>query len=452
MATEILLPRQGNSVESCVILEWHKSEGDKVSTGEAVCEVETDKATFEVEAPVDGVFLKKFFEEGDDVPVLTVIAAVGNEGEDVSTLAPSDSRGKDEKKSKDKDPIIEEKNLPENVEPSKNPVVGIKTQNGETFASPRARKTAAAKGINVETLAGSGPGGRVIERDVLAASPSVSLSPAAKQGIASGMFAPERGSGIGGRILFSDLSATGNISNNTVSVSDTISEKEIPIKGVRKVIAERMHSSLQQTAQLTLNSSADARELKAYRQQCKAAPEELGMAKITLNDMILFAVSRVLPRFSYMNAEAFTDKIVEHGNVNLGFAVDTDRGLMVPVIRNAQRLSLKAISAEAKRLGTACLEGNISPDELNGGTFTVSNLGSMGVEHFTPILNAPQVGILGVGGINLAPVQVDGEIDYIPKIALSLTIDHRAVDGAPGAKFLKALTTEIANFRISLAD
>jgi pyruvate dehydrogenase E2 component (dihydrolipoamide acetyltransferase) len=168
--------------------------------------------------------------------------------------------------------------------------------------------------------------------------------------------------------------------------------------------------------------------------------------------MVLYAVSRVLPEFSYMNAEMYSDKIIQYSSVNLGFAVDTDRGLMVPVIRDAHRLSLKALSSETKRLGRACVEGTVSPDELTGGTFTVSNLGALGVGHFTPVLNAPQVGILGVGALELKPVQLSGDVAFIPHLPLSLTIDHRAVDGAPGARFLQALSSSLADFRLVLAE
>jgi pyruvate dehydrogenase E2 component (dihydrolipoamide acetyltransferase) len=444
MATEIVMPRQGNSVESCVILEWRKNEGDQVKSGEIVCEVETDKATFEIESPAEGVLLKHFFAEGDDVPVLTVIAAVGEAGEDVSSMAPGGAAPEQEKPEV---PAAPQKEAGKETPAPQAAAARTKPVGGTAGVSPRARKTAAEKGVNLEELSGSGPGGRIIERDVLAAEPSVSVSPAAREAMAGGMRAPARGTGIGGRILSSDVAAS---AAPKAAASGEI--REIPVKGVRKLIGERMHASLQSTAQLTMNSSADARELQAYRAQCKAAPDEMGVAGVTLNDMVLFVVSRVLSRYPYMNAQMQDDKIFEYGSVNLGFAVDTERGLIVPVIRNAERLSLKAISAEAKRLGKACLEGNINPDELAGGTFTITNLGALGVESFTPVLNAPQVGILGVNGIELKPVQGAEGVDFVPHIGLSLTIDHRAVDGAPGARFLQAVANELASFRLALAD
>jgi pyruvate dehydrogenase E2 component (dihydrolipoamide acetyltransferase) len=213
-----------------------------------------------------------------------------------------------------------------------------------------------------------------------------------------------------------------------------------------------MHESLQSTAQLTLHSSADARNILSYRKRLKEAPEEYEVAGITINGMVMYGVVKTLKKFPFMNAHMTGESILEYGSVHLGFAVDTPRGLMVPVIRNAQSLSLKELSAEAKRLGTACLEGNIKPDELSGGTFTVTNLGALDVEMFTPVLNPPQVCILGVCSISPKPVIQGTETVFAPHMGLSLTIDHRAVDGAPAARFLKALKDALADFTITLAE
>jgi pyruvate dehydrogenase E2 component (dihydrolipoamide acetyltransferase) len=227
--------------------------------------------------------------------------------------------------------------------------------------------------------------------------------------------------------------------------------EEISTKGIRKLIADRMLQSLRNHAQLTLNASADARAFQSFRRKLKESPETLGLGGITLNDFVLYAVSRTLPAYRELNAHWAGDKILRFARVHLGFAVDTPRGLMVPVIRNADLLSLKAISAEAKRLAKACTGGGITPDELAGGTFTISNLGALGIESFTPVLNTPQVAILGVCSVTPKPVMTDGKVEFIPSIGLSLTIDHQAVDGAPGARFLKDLTEAIAGFDILLA-
>jgi pyruvate dehydrogenase E2 component (dihydrolipoamide acetyltransferase) len=212
-----------------------------------------------------------------------------------------------------------------------------------------------------------------------------------------------------------------------------------------------MLSSAQTTAQLTLNTAGDARALLAYRQRLKDSAEAVDLGQVTINDLILFAVSRTLPAYPELNALFADDTISQYRDVHLGFAVDTPRGLIVPVIRHANALSLKGIAQETKRLSSACLEGNVSPDELAGGTFTVTNLGSLGIENFTPILNPPQVGILGVGAVNLKPVEIEGDVQFIPYIGLSLTINHQVVDGAPAARFLQALSQRLSDIDLLLA-
>jgi len=227
--------------------------------------------------------------------------------------------------------------------------------------------------------------------------------------------------------------------------------KEIPVKGVRKVVAGRMLASLQNTAQLTLNSSVDARSVLGYRSKCKAAPEESGVGGISINDVVLYATVKTLAEFPELNAHMLGNKIVEFDNVHLGFAVDTPRGLMVPVIRYANLLSLKQLSAETKRLAKACIDGTIDPDALSGGTFTVTNLGAMGIESFTPVLNAPEVGILGICAIQPKPVMKGTDVEFVPHMGLSLTFDHAAADGAPAARFLVSLKTRLAAFELTLA-
>ena len=212
-----------------------------------------------------------------------------------------------------------------------------------------------------------------------------------------------------------------------------------------------MLNSLQSTAQLTLNTSADARSIMGYRAKCKAAPEEAGVGGISINDVVLYATVKTLVEFPELNAHMLGDKMVQFGNVHLGFAVDTPRGLMVPVIRYANLMSLKQLSAEAKRLAKACIEGTIDPDALTGGTFTVTNLGAMGIESFTPVLNAPEVGILGVCAIQPKPVMKGSDVEFVPHVGLSLTFDHCAADGAPAARFLASLRIKLAAFELTLA-
>jgi pyruvate dehydrogenase E2 component (dihydrolipoamide acetyltransferase) len=212
-----------------------------------------------------------------------------------------------------------------------------------------------------------------------------------------------------------------------------------------------MHASLQGSAQLTHHSSADARAVLDYRQKCKAAPVEAGVGGISINDAVLYATVRTLAEYPELNAHWQGDKIVQYENVHLGLAVDTPRGLIVPVIRYANLMNLKQLSAEAKRLAMTCIEGNVDPDSLLGGTFTVSTLGALGIESFTPVLNTPEVGILGVCSIQAKPIIDGDEVEFVPHMGLSLTFDHCAVDGAPAARFLASLREKLAAFELTLA-
>jgi pyruvate dehydrogenase E2 component (dihydrolipoamide acetyltransferase) len=454
MATAVIMPRQGQTVESCLISGWKKQAGDQVSEGEIICEIETDKALLEVESPASGTLLELFFEVGDDVPVLTNIAVIGDAGEDVSSFRP-DGAAADEAETAL--PAAPEPAAAEAPAPAAAPAPQAQTLDGGRLAiSPRARKLADSKSLDITVLQGSGPGGRIIERDVQAALLAMpKMTPLAKSMVGTGEFsAPAQGSGVSGRIMSDDLSPAGAEAMQAVPAitSSLVDDVEVvQVKGVRKVIAERMWQSLQETAQLTLNAPADASALLAYRKRLKASDESMGLQKVTINDLILLAVSRTLPEFPEVNA-LFTDNTIsKYKNVHLAVAVDTPRGLVVPVIRNAQALSLKQIAMEAKRLATGAMDGSVSPDELTGGTFTVTNLGSLGIESFTPILNPPQVGILGVGNINLKPVQAGSEVEFVPHISLSLTINHQVVDGAPAARFLQTLSQRLAELELLLA-
>jgi len=453
MATEVCMPRQGQSVESCLILEWKKNEGDPVKAGEILCEVETDKATFEVEAPADGTLIKILHPKGADVPVLAPIAYIGVPGEQVS--APSAQASPDKSAAAHKAPAASV------TTPVEAPAAPQVRTDGEFKASPRARNLAEAKGLPIESVAGTGPGGRIIERDVIAAlSGKEPLTrAAAAAAISAKLGSPSIGSGAGGRITVADLGSS------VVALMDAAAQaqaeaaapsfpgptEEVPVKGIRKIIADRMLSSLASHAQLTMNSGADARNLQSFRKKLKESPEAMGLGGITINDFVLYAVSRRLSSFPELNAHWAGDRIVRFRSVHLGFAVDTPTGLMVPVIRNADTLSLKELSLESKRLAKGCLEGGVSPEELSGGTFTISNLGALGIDSFTPVLNSPQVAILGVCSIQPKPVMIGDDVKFVPTLGLSLTIDHQAVDGAPGAKFLKELASDLANFDIMLA-
>ncbi len=452
MATVVVMPKQGNTVESCIITTWKKKAGEQVAEGEVLCEVETDKALVEVESPASGTLLELFFAEGDDVPVMTNIAAIGQPGEDVSDLRP-DGAASDGAVASKAEPVAPTTTVTV-AEAATEPGTVAQPDDTRLRISPRARKLAENKGVEVTGIQGSGPFGRIVERDVQAAiAKQPVMTPLARSMISRGDFAaPPQGSGVSGRIMSGDLTpVTTQPEAPAEMATPGDGVKVIPLKGVRKIIAERMLESLQTTAQLTLNASADAQALLTYRQQLKSSAEALGLQKVTINDLILLAVSRTLPQYPELNALFKENTVFQYKDVHLGIAVDTPRGLMVPKIRRANVLSLKQISEEGKRLASACLEGKINPDELTGGTFTVTNLGSLGIESFTPVLNPPEVAILGVGNINLKPVEVDGEVEFIPHLGLSLTINHQVVDGAPAARFLQTLAQGLAEIELLLA-
>lgn len=445
MATEVLMPRQGQSVESCIIIEWRVAEGDTVEEGQPVCDIETDKAAFEVESPTSGTVLGIFYPVDADVEVLKAIAVIGEPGEDISALRPADVDA-----APDASGSAADERQPA-AEDSATPIPDAPAPQGAAptlaaGASPRAKKRAADTGVDIASIVGTGPHGRVIERDVLAAR-SAPMSPAAKAKAAvEQLAAPPTGSGIGGRVLASDLVDTEAAPASVLSTDFPGNTKEIPVRGVRKLVAERMHASLQNTAQLTHHVSVDARAILAYRKHCKSTPVESGLGGITINDIVMYATVRTLAEFPELNAYWLGEKIVQFEDVHLGMAVDTERGLVVPVIRNANRLDLKQLSAAAGKLGQDCINGNIAPDALVGGTFTVTNLGALGIEAFTPVLNAPEVGILGVCAIQPKPVISGAEAGFVPHLGLSLTFDHCAVDGAPAARFLASLREKLAAF------
>ena len=447
MATIVVMPQLGNSVESCIIVEWMIAEGDTVAVDQTLASIETDKSTMEVPSTAEGTVLKLLWEEGDEVPVKDPLIIVGDPGEDISGLVPG---GESASESAEATAAPEQgAAAPEQAAPA------FATERATGAVSPRARALAASSGVDASAIAeGSGPHGRVIERDVVAAiGAGPTLTSAAR---AAGVSATE-GTGIGGRVSVADANRAPEV-NAPAAVSAPAPAADFPgastsspLKGVRKVVAKRMMESLTTTAQLTLNTSANAAGILALRKKVKNADEALGLNKITLNDLVCFAVSRTLPKYPVFNAHLEDGVLTEFEQVHLGFACDTPRGLLVPVIRSAQSLGLKAFSDEAKRLAGAAIDGTLSPDYLGGGTFTVSNIGSFGIETFTPVINLPQTAILGVGAITPRPALAsDGTIGVQQRLNLSLTIDHQVIDGADGARFLRDLVGAIENIDVTV--
>lgn len=439
MAKPVIMPRLGQSVESCTIARWLKKKGDNVAKGEVLLSYETDKASFDLESEEEGKLLDVFYNEGDEVPVLANIAVVGKAGESTEQFRPGGItvQPKEEPSVQKIETVQSEKNeVGATIEP-------VSVQDGKINISPRARNLAEKLNVYYKNIKGTGPQGRIIERDIQAAATnSPRLTPVTSAIISETNLAPGvSGSGMGGRITEKDL-------GQPVSASGDF--EIVKLSNIRKLIAKGMFNSLQNSAQLTHHMSADARNILALREDIKKKIKEgLVTENITLNDMVCIAVIRALKKNSFANAHFLGDSVKLFKNVNLGFAVDTERGLLVPCVKNAERLTLAGLSANLKELAAKAKAGNIEPDLISpeAATFTVSNLGAYGVEMFTPVINLPQVAILGVNTIISRPADLgNGAFGFIPYIGLSLTYDHRAIDGGPASMFLKAIKTEIEAF------
>ncbi len=475
MAQVVVMPKLGNTVESCIIVKWNIEEGQAVAADAVLCEIETDKATMDVPAGAAGVLLKRLAAEGDDVPVLTPIAVVGQAGEAVD-FAALGIQGAAAVASAPAAPAAEAaaakvaESAPAAVVAAVSAApasAAAAMSSGPVHASPRAKALAREEGLPIEAVAaGTGPGGRIIERDVraaLSAGPGMTAS-AKDLAVLRGLYdAAKTGSGLGGRLTAADLeaakaapaaaAATAAAAQPAAPAAATPAfpgpYEDTPIRSIRKIIADRMMHSLQASAQLTFNASAPAEKLLAMRNRLKNSDPALGLSAVTIGDMVAFAASRVLAKYPKINAHVVDGTVRAWKNVHLGLAVDTPRGLMVPVIRNASALSLRQFSEQSKSLAKACLDGAANPDSLSGSTFTVTNLGAFGIESFTPILNEPETGILGVD--NIAPratIGPDGKPGVEMRIGFSLTVDHRIVDGADAARYLKDLADYIANIDI----
>ncbi|MFB6343016.1 dihydrolipoamide acetyltransferase family protein [Saccharicrinis sp. FJH62] len=445
MAQAVIMPKQGQSVEVCIISDWFKNVGDTVSKGDVLFSYETDKASFEEEAPCDGVLLARFYEAGDEVPVLLNVCVIGSEGEDVSEFKPEGGAEAEPETEVAAVPEKEEKAAP--VEKKAEAPVQPKENVEFTGVSPRAKNLAKKEGLDPKSLEGTGPEGRVIERDVKdAMSSRPKATPLAKKMMSSEGLSASAGSGLGGRITSKDLAAAPNIVYGE--------DYEIkPLTQIRKLIAKAMHASLQNSAQLTHHLSADARRMLELRKKVKAAMADGYDTNITLNDMVCYAVVKALKKFPQANSHFLGEEMRLFKKVHLGLAVDTERGLMVPAIKNADDLSIKGLSNQMGTVAAACRKGAIDPSLLasEAASFTVSNLGNYGVEMFTPVINLPQSAILGVNTILPRPKDLgDGMYGFVPHIGLSLTYDHRALDGGEATRFLKQIAIEIENLEFEL--
>ena len=438
MAIPVLMPRQGQSVETCILGEWVKKKGDAVKIGDILFSYETDKASFEEDAKADGILLDVFFAEGDEVPVLVNVAVIGAAGDSVDEFRPGGQAATPVSETAKVDVVAETLTAPE--------VKTITEPSGKVKISPRAKNLAEKSGVAYQQLQGSGPKGRIIERDIEAAAQVMpKLTPLAhEKAKTEGLKVGETATGLGGKAVAKDL-----ISYNPV-YSDDFEVKKLT--NMRKLIAKAMHTSLQNSAQLTHHMSADARTIMALRKKYKKALDAGQITQnITINDLVCFAVIKALKKYPQVNTHFIGDSMRWFKKVHLGLAVDTDRGLMVPAIKNADDLSLEGLSGQLQAIAGQCRKGNVSPELLapEAATFTISNLGNYGVEMFTPVINIPQTAILGVCTIVPRPKDLgDGVYGFVPMIGLSLTYDHQALDGGEATLFLREIKEQIENLEV----
>ena len=421
----VTMPKAGITVESCILTEWKVKVGDTVKVGDIMFSYETDKSSFDYQAEVEGEVLAIFCEVGDEVPVLSNVCAVGPHGEDASGLSPNAGSAPA--------PVAEEiKTAP--VAAQAAAPVATANADGKIFASPRAKNLAVKLGVDLSTATATGPNGRIIERDVREAS----VNPKAT--------AVEQ-------VKEAPVAAAPAVAAAPEKASDDLKAfKDEKMSNIRKVIAKNMVLSLSTMAQLTHTISFDCTNVMAFRKFLKDNAETLKLPNITINNIIVYALSRVLKKHRDLNAHLIngdTMRYFEH--VNMGIATDTPRGLLVPTLFGADTMTLSEIAIKSKKLSQDAIDGKLAPELLTGGSFTVSNVGTMGIESFTPVVNPPQTGILGVNTLETRiKLGKEGEIIPYTAMALSLSYDHRALDGAPASRFLKDLKDYLENFSVNL--
>ncbi|HDX9650816.1 branched-chain alpha-keto acid dehydrogenase subunit E2 [Bacillus wiedmannii] len=388
MAVEVVMPKLGMAMKEGIITSWNIKAGDNVEKGELIASINSEKIETEIEAPADGTVLDIAVSEDEGVPPGTVICYIGKPNEKVEEVYENTN-------------VIEEKTSnpePKNVQHAEPYAIDVTKQ--RVKISPVAKKIAKTENLDIRSLIGTGPGGRIIKVDVLKA-------------------LEER-----------------------VAIPEVLEQEEskvIPVTGMRKAIANRMHASLQNSAQLTLTMKVDVTDLVALHKEIAEVVQKRYDNKLTITDFVSRAVVLALGEHKEMNSAYIDDAIHQFAHVHLGMAVALEKGLVVPAIRFANNLSLVELSKEIKIVAQKAREGSLSSDDMQGTTFTISNLGSFGIEYFTPVLNTPETGILGVGAIEHVPVYKGKKLRKGSMLPLSLTFDHRVLDGAPAAAFLRTI-------------
>ena len=435
MAKVVVMPKLGLTMTEGTISKWLKKEGDAVKEGEPMFEVETDKLTNTIEAPATGVLRKIIAAEGGTVPVLDKIAVIADAGEDISGLLGGGAA-----------PAAAPEAAPAAAAP-----VSAAPAGGHVVASPRAKKLAKEKGIDIALVKGTGPNGRVTEDDVNNYVPAPA-APAAAETKASPL-AAKVAADIGveladvpahGRVLAQDILAF--LENSREKGAEDAREETVPMNGMRKAVAKNMLNSHMTSPTVTFNLGVDMSAMKNYREQLKARD-----IKVSYTDLLVKFVAKALTEYPLLNCSVEDNKIIYKHYINMGVAVALDNGLLVPNVTDADKKTLTQIHNEVKELAEQARSGKLPMDKLKGGTFTITNLGMYGIESFSPIINQPEVAILGVTTMEDKPVVRNGEIVIRPIMNLSLTADHRVVDGSVAAEFLQRVKTLLENPALILA-
>lgn len=434
MAREILMPKLGLTMVEGTIIKWFKHEGDYVKVGDKLFEVETDKLTNEIEADTEGIVKKLFISEGQSAPVKTLIGIIAKEDEDITLLL---GRKSEETKA---DTTKEEikKLSPDDVF----------LNNGLDYvlATPYAKKLAYERGIDLRSIEATGYNGVVVAKDVdrlrteetiIKATP-VAKKMAAEYGIKLSEINKET------RINKDDVQILYNSKTPAIKAKETELSETENASGMRKIIAQRMKINWTGTPMVTFNMEVDMTELVLVREKLKPEYMKEGI-KLTYNHLIMKILSKLLVKYKYLNASFENETIINHNYVNIGVAVDIEKGLLVPNVKGIDKKTLKEIAKETEQLVEAARNNRLNPDNLAGGTFTITNIGMLGMDSFTPIINKPEVAILGINRIVEKPIVVDKQIVIRSMMNLSLTTDHSLVDGALSARFLSEIKKMIEN-------
>lgn len=440
MTKEIFMPKLSSTMEVGTLLQWFKEEGEQVEIGDPLFEIMTDKINIEVDAYDSGVLLKKYYQTDDEVPVNQVIGYIGKEEDKVPDQSPGISGSeKDTKKEQTQEEPIETSQV---AESSPGDDIGVKKR-----ATPAARKLVRDGNLELSSIEGSGPNKRIQKKDVIAyiehnKESSVRSTPLARKAaiVENVSISNVEGSGSGGKILKKDVLSAIN------QVEDTANRpKRKKIAGIRKVIADKMTQSAFTAPHVTFTTEIEMTKLKELRNSLLPVIEKQTGLRLSYTDILIKATGEALARHPKINVSIEGNELIEHTHISIGIAVAVPDGLIVPVIKDVTSKGIAELTKDAKDIINRTRANQVRPDEMKGSTFTISNLGMYAIDGFTPIINQPESAILGVGRIQDKPVAIDGVLEIRPMMTLSLSVDHRTIDGAPAAAFLTELKEIIEN-------